>query len=124
VMFELEGKAGSGSDEGVYYEIGIAPGFQAGAAAISFPINVGFGSSGFYGDPTGAGDDDGFGFVSAGIAMEYPLAFMPECMGSWALKANATYYHLGDNAALSGTPFVTDGDEDQFSFGGGLVVRF
>lgn len=124
VLFELEGKAGSGADEGVYYEFGIAPGFQAGPVSISLPITVGLGSHGFYGDPTGTGDDDLFGFVSAGIAAEYPITCIPECYGTWALKANVTYYHLGDNAALASVPAVNDGDDNQIVFGGGMVVRF
>lgn len=122
VMFELQGKAGTGTEEGIYYEVGIAPSFQAGPATISLPINVGLGSNGFYGNPiTGTGDDT-FGFVSAGVAAELPLHSLPECLGQWALKANATYYYLGDNT--SAVTSVIDGDENQWSFGGGLVVRF
>ena len=121
-MFELQGKAGTGTEEGIYYEVGIAPSFQAGPATISLPINVGLGSNGFYGSPvTGTGDDT-FGFVSAGVAAELPLHFLPECLGQWALKANATYYHLGDNT--SAVTSVIDGDENQWSFGGGVVVSF
>jgi hypothetical protein len=125
VMFELEGKAGSGTEEGIYYEVAISPGFKAGNASITFPITLGLGSNGFYGDPFGAGGDDTFGFFSAGVAMEYPLAFVPECLGNWALKANATYYHLGSNAAAQGLAnAATDGDDNQWAFGGGLIVRF
>jgi len=123
VMFEIDGKAGTGDEEGVYYEFGIAPGFQAGPVAISIPINLGLGSSGFYGDPRGKNrGDDTFGYFSAGVAAEYPLHFLPECLGQWALKANATYYRLGDNT--SEVRSVVDGDQNQWSFGGGVVVRF
>lgn len=125
VMFELDGKAGTGAEEGIYYEVGIAPSFQAGPATISIPLNVGLGSGGFYGNPvTGTGDDT-YGFFSAGVAAELPLHFLPECLGQWALKANVTYYNLGDNTAASGiTNGITDGDDNQWSFGGGVVVRF
>ena len=122
VLFELEGKAGTGAEEGIYYEVGIAPSFQAGPATISLPINVGLGSNGFYGNPvTGTGDDT-FGFFSAGVAAELPLHFLPECLGQWALKANATYYKLGDNTSIVNN--ATGGNETQWSFGGGVVVRF
>jgi hypothetical protein len=121
VMFELEGKAGSGPDTGIYYEIGIAPSVKVGEGTLSFPINVGLGSDGFYGS---AGGDDTYGYFSAGLALEYPLNFVPECLGAWAVKANATYYNLGDNAANAGNPLVTDGEHDQYAFGGGIVVRF
>jgi hypothetical protein len=121
VLFELEGKAGSGTDSGVYYEIGIAPSVKVGEGTLSFPVNLGLGSDGFYG---GVNSDDTYGYVSAGLALEYPLHFLPECLGQWAVKAQATYYNLGDNAANSGNPLVTDGEENQYSFGGGIVVRF
>jgi hypothetical protein len=122
VLFELEGKAGSGPDTGVYYEIGIAPSFKIGEGTLSIPVNLGLGSDGFYG--SAGGGDDTYGYFSAGLALEWPLHFLPECLGQWSLKAQATYYNLGDNAAASGVPFVTDGDHDQYAFGGGFVVRF
>ena len=122
VMFEIDGKAGTGNDEGIYYELGIAPSFQAGPATISIPLTVGLGSNGFYGSPVTGGGNDTYGFFSAGVAAELPLHFLPECLGQWALKANVTYYNLGDNT--SAVTSVTDGDENQWAFGGGVVVRF
>lgn len=122
VMYELDGKAGTGPREGLYYEIGIAPSIKVGEGTLSFPINLGLGSDDFYGSVNNG--DDTYGYLSAGLALEYPLNFVPECLGAWAVKANATYWNLGDNAANSGNPLVTDGDNDQFSFGGGIVVRF
>jgi hypothetical protein len=51
VLFELENKAGTGADEGVYYEVGIAPAFPIGdtGVTLTFPITAGFGSDDFYG---------------------------------------------------------------------------
>ena len=122
---EIQGKAGTGTDKGQYYEIGIAPSYVTGAVTLSLPITAGFGTSNFYGSPTGVGGDDTFGYISAGIAAEYALGFVPQCLGAWAVKANVTYTHLGDNAADSGIANgVTDGDKNQWGFGGGLVVRF
>lgn len=129
-LHEIQGKAGTGTSRGQYYEIGIAPSYATGALTLSLPITAGFGSSGFYGSPIGGGDDN-FGFLSVAIAGEYALGFVPECLGAWALKANVTYYHLGlndnsrANTAESGiVNGVTNGNEDQWGFGGGLVVRF
>ncbi len=124
VLGEIDGKAGSGPDTGFYYEIGVAPSVKVGEGTLSFPLTVGLGSNGFYGDSTGLGGDDTYGYFSAGVNLEYPLHFIPECLGAWAVKAQATYYNLGDNAAASGNPLVTHGEKDQYSFGGGLVVRF
>jgi len=124
ILGEIEGKAGTGPETGFYYEIGIAPSVKVGDGTLSFPLTVGLGSDGFYGNPAGLGGDDTYGYFSAGLNLEYPLHFIPECLGAWSVKAQATYYNLGDNAAASGNPLVTHGEKDQYSFGGGLVVRF
>lgn len=131
VLWEAENKAGTGADEGFYYEVGIAPSFAAGPVTVSFPITAGFGSNDFYGSlnqSTGQIEDETFGFVSGGVALSYALAFIPECYGTWTASANATYYYLGDgtkdfNTAPRGG-VVRDDDEHEVVFGGGLVVAF
>ena len=125
VLFELENKAGTGADEGIYYEVGIAPSFPVGPVTLSFPITAGFGSNDFYGsaqtkrltnaelfgedgaEELGLDDDDysgvdsvkidneSFGFFSAGVTASYNLAFIPECYGTWTVTAGYTYYYLG-----------------------------
>jgi hypothetical protein len=125
VLFELENKAGTGADEGVYYEVGIAPSFPVGPVTLTFPITAAFGSNDFYGsaktkhltnaelfgedgaeelgleddDFSGVDsvkiDDETFGFFSAGVTVSYGLAFIPECYGTWTLSAGYTYYYLG-----------------------------
>jgi hypothetical protein len=125
VLFELENKAGTGSDEGVYYEVGIAPSFPVGPVTLAFPITAGFGSNDFYGsahtkrltnaellgedlaeeleldedDYSGVDsvtiDDESFGFFSAGVTVSYNLPFISECYGTWTVTAGYTYYYLG-----------------------------
>lgn len=119
VLVELENKNdGSDRDEGIYYEVSIAPALPAyGDLTVSFPIMAGFGTNEFY-----AGDR-GFGFVSGGVNLAYAMAFVPECYGSWTASASATYYYLGD--ALKGyNPGVRDSDESEVIFSGGLGVAF
>ena len=116
VEAELDGKAGNGSDEGFYYEVGIAPGFKAGPVAVSLPIKAGFGSNDYY-----AGNA-GYGFFSAGVALGYDLAFVPECYGTWSVSANATYYNFGD--ANDDANSVKNDDDNAVVFGGGLKVAF
>jgi hypothetical protein len=126
-VFEVEGKSGSGEHRGIYWELGVGPEFIAGPVTISVPITVALGSHGFYGDGENAGSEDTFGFFSAGLAAEWPLAFVPREFGSWVLKANATYYHLGRNAAAAGASDgsgATSGERDLYVFGLGVVVRF
>ncbi len=113
---ELEGKGGNGVDQGVYYEIGIAPSVEVGPVAVAFPIKAGFGSSDYY-----AGDA-GYGFFSAGVSASYALKCFPECLGSWTVTAGATYFNYGD-ANESANAIKGDGSND-FVFNGGLKVAF
>lgn len=113
VEFELEGKSGNGIDEGIYYEVGIAPGHTWGNFTLSVPIKAGFGSNEYY-----AGDE-AYGFFSAGLAGSYDLAFIPECLGVWSIGASASYLNLGN-----GVKAANDGEESAFVFTGGLKVAF
>jgi hypothetical protein len=131
VLFELENKAGTGADEGVYYEVGVAPSFPVGPVTVSVPIVAGFGSNDFYGslnESNGQIEDETFGYVSGGVNVAYNLAFIPECYGTWTINANATYYYLGDGTRDFNTRerggAVRDNKEHEFVFGGGLTVAF
>jgi hypothetical protein len=118
VLFELENKAGNGSDEGIYYEVSVAPALPAfGDLTVSFPMAAGFGSNEFY-----AGNE-GFGFASGGVNLAYAMSFVPECYGSWTASASATYYYLGE-ALDSFNPGIRDKDESEVIFSGGLSVAF
>ena len=116
VEAELDGKAGNGTDEGFYYEVGIAPGCKAGPVAISLPIKAGFGSNDYY------AEDAGYGFFSAGVALGYDLAFVPECYGTWTVSASATYFNYGDANASANA--VKNDEVNAVVFGGGLKVAF
>ena len=131
VLFEVQNKAGTGADEGVYYEIALNPTKTFGPVTISLPLKAGFGSDDFYGSlnpSTGAIQDESFGYFSAGLNVAYPLKFIPECFGAWTLNANATFYYLGDgtsdfNTAARGGS-VRDGNDTEWVFGGGLAITF
>ena len=131
VMWEVENKAGTGADEGVYYEVGIAPTAPIGPVTLIFPITAGFGSSDFYGSlnpATGAIDDEGFGYFSAGVTAAYSLKFIPECLGAWTATAGYTYYYLGDGTADFNTAprggAVRDFSHNEHVLSGGLSVAF
>ena len=120
VLFELENKAGNGADEGIYYEVSIAPGFPAGPVKVSFPIAVGFGSNDFY------ANDETYGFFTAGLLLGYDLPFVKECYGKWTVTAGASYYHLGSALDTFNSPGVrpSEGGEHEVIYSGGLVVAF
>ena len=131
VMFELENKAGTGKDEGVYYEVGIAPAAPVGPVTLTFPITAGFGSGDFYGSlnpNTGAIDDEGFGYFSAGVTASYALKFVPECYGVWTASVGYTYYYLGDGTADFNTAqrggAVRDFSHNEHVLSGGLSIAF
>ena len=119
VLHELSapGYAGLGAD-GMYYEVGIAPGYTFSPKSsypltLTVPVTAGFGSNNFY-----AGDS--FGFVSGGLTASVPLAFIPAGYGTWTATAGATYYHLGGNVANA----TASGHEDQYVFSGTVGLAF
>ena len=133
VLFELENKAGTGSDEGIYYEVGIAPSFPIGSTGLTvgIPITAGFGSDNFYGSlnsKTGAIDNEAFGFITGGVTLSYALSFVPECYGTWTASAGYAYYYLGEgtsdfNTAARGGA-VREDKHSEHIFSGGLMVAF
>ena len=116
VQFELEGKSGNGSEEGVYYEVGIAPSVEVGPVNLTFPMKAGFGSNDYY------SNDDRYGFFSAGVAASYALKSIPECYGTWTLTAGATYFNYGDPNDDANA--IKDDNTNDFVFNGGLKVAF
>ena len=119
VQFDIDGTSGNGNNnsDGVYYEIGIAPGLQAGPVALTLPIKARFGSNDYYAV-------NGYGALSVGVNAEYQLTCIPECLGGWSVHANATYYNLGEGTEGASVPAVRDTDDNEFVFGGGLRVTF
>ena len=111
VFVETAGKAGSGSEEGIYVELGLEPTIFTAAkestypVAFSVPAKVGLGFSDFY------EDDELLGFVSVGLKASVPLAFMPAEYGAWSASAGVYYYYYGDGVDdfNAGTG---DGDDD------------
>ena len=133
VMYELENKAGTGADEGIYYEVGIAPSFPLGPVSVTFPITAGFGSGDFYGSldkNQNRLDDEWFGYVSGGVNVAYAMKFIPECYGTWTATAGYTFYELGEGTSDFNTPqrggSVRDDSaaDHEHVFSGGLSVAF
>ena len=111
VFIETDGKAGSGSDEGVYVELGIEPTiYTAGSegsypVSLSVPTKVGLGFADFY------EDDEALGYVSVGLKAGVPLAFIPTQYGAWSASAGVYYYYYGDGVDDFNTG-TGDGDDD------------
>ena len=111
IAFEFDGQADAGAHEGVYAQIGIAPGYtfladSAYPLTLSVPLAVGLSLSDYY--EFGTGSDDTFGYFSAGATLSVPLAFIPPEFGKWLVKAGVQVLVLGDNLKA-----INDGDEVQ-----------
>jgi hypothetical protein len=107
--------------EAQYFEAGITPGVDAGPVRINFPIVAGFGDSKFYGH-------EGFAYVSGGVVVSYGLAFVPECLGKWAINAGYTFYYLDKGNSLdtfnTGPGGVRNSDTTENVFSGGIGLTF
>lgn len=120
IFWETAGKAGTGSDRGIYVELGIAPGWTLAKEsdypiALSFPLAVGLGFSDFYGDEDG--DDETYGFSSFGIAASVPLKFMSD-YGAWTMTGGVYLYHFGPGVDWFND--ATAGSDKEFDIVGSL----
>lgn len=59
--------------------------------SVAFPVSVAWFEDGFQ------GGDSGLGFVSAGVSVSVPLAFIPPEFGLWSAFASATYWYTPDD---------------------------
>ena len=135
-----DGRAGTGNHEGWYFEQGIAPSYTLMPKSeypitLTFPITGGEGTKEFYSlqapAPAASRQGTNFGFVSAGVTVSVPLAFVPKQIGSWTASAGYTAYYIGEAVAslspVSHAPFDTKGGptrEDQHVFQATLGVTF
>ncbi|MEQ1858579.1 MAG: hypothetical protein ABMA13_01435 [Chthoniobacteraceae bacterium] len=125
-LAELENKVGTGPDEGFYFEFGVAPSVPLGPVTLTFPLTLGIGTSDFYVNEKGG--NESYGFFSAGAIATYPLAFVPECYGSWSLNAGYTWLTLGQGSdyiyskTQGGT--IRSNSDNEHIFQGGIIVAF
>ena len=100
LVFETgaNGSDGAALDDGVYLELGVAPGFSfilsASPLTLTFPASVGLSLSDYYQDA--AGNDDPFGFAQLGAKASLPLR-TPGRLGAWTLNAGVSVLLLGDH---------------------------
>ena len=132
VFIELEGKAGNGSDEGVYVEVGISPGLPAFGGPdypikVNFPMAVGLGFSDFYGDvdSDGSVDNETFGYATIGVVASVPLKFMSDAgFGAWTFSVGGNYYFLGEALEDFNVPNVKGDSESEWVAFTALSVGF
>lgn len=86
--FEIDGGADFGDGKGTYLELGVEPSYDAGAASLSIPVAVGLSLSNYY--ETAPGEDNTYGFFSAGVTVAAPLSDSVEFWGGLSVV------HMGE----------------------------
>jgi hypothetical protein len=100
VARELAGQADGGAEEGTYLELGAAPGWSMGRAAVTVPLRAGFSLGDYY---EGLFGDERFGFSSVAGVVTIALSSAPTRVGSWNIHGGVEYVRLGDrNAEILG----------------------
>jgi uncharacterized protein Gcw-chp len=113
-------QADGGSDLGTFFAIGMEPthtyeSTPIGDITLSAPIEAGFSLSDYY---EIAGDDESFGYFTAGLAASVPLP-APEGFGDWTFNVGIDYLLLGDsNKALNA------GEDNEWIIHSGISFEF
>lgn len=114
------GSDGPDLDNGVYLELGIAPGFSFDMGktpvTLTFPASVGLSLSDYYQEA--GGSDDTFGFAQVGAKASIPLG-EPGRFGAWTLNAGVSVLFLGDH-----TKAYNSGDDTEVIGSVGLQWNF
>jgi hypothetical protein len=112
LAFETENTA-FGVDEGIYVELGVAPGFNLNDSEtypvnLSFPMKLGLSGDDYYEDATG--NDETVGYFSGGLKLGVPLAFIPSDYGTWSTSLGVNFLVLGEHTGdLNNEDFWTVG---------------
>ena len=121
LFFETDGKAGSGTDEGIYLELGVGPSFEL-VKSEDFPITLTIPAAIYLGFDDFYADDEAFGGVSIGAVLSTPLtSIIPTAYGEWSASLGLTYYYLNDEVQFGA--FAGD-NENRFKVTAGLSASF
>lgn len=107
------GQADAGENAGTYVELGIAPGWSAPSASLTFPVKVGLSAIDYY---ELQGVDNKFGYFSVGGIVTVPLGGTTS-FGAWNVHGGVEFQALGDTTAA-----INGGEDTKVigSFGFGL----
>lgn len=118
VAFELDtapglGQADAGDNAGTYVELGVAPGWSAPSATLTFPVKIGLSASDYY---ELQGVDNKFGYFSVAGVVTVPLGGTTS-FGAWNVHGGVEFQALGDT-----TKAINGGEDTKVigSFGFGL----
>lgn len=110
VAFELgDGGADGVSEKGVYVELGVAPGYSADRASVTFPVKIGLSAKDYY--EFGTGDDSKFGYFSVGGIVTVPIN------SNWNVHGGGELQIFGDRLRAVNAFGAEDGDEPRRATG-------
>lgn len=121
LAIETGDEANDGYATGTYLQLGVSPGVYPEEGAfegweITFPVSVGLSLSNYYeGDD---GENDFFGFVSAGVTASRTLG-LDESWGEWSVYGGIQALFLGDM-----TSTYNDGDDTVAILTLGVSIEF
>ena len=123
VNFAVETKRTSfGPFEGSLVQMGVEPTLytvenERFPVTFSFPVELGLAIDDYYENESGG--ENTFGYLSWGLKISFPLAFMPKQLGSWTFDVLGQGYYLSSTLAK-----VNDGRELYPVVTGSLSVSF
>ena len=95
-------KTSFGPHKGEGFQMGIAPTLyeipiEHYPVTLTAPVELGLALDEYY--ERDDGHESTFGYLSFGMAASFPLAFMPECLGSWSFTVTGKGYWLSHTLA-------------------------
>jgi len=111
-----------GPDEGVGVQMGVEPRLwtfehETYPVTLSFPVELGLAVDDYYEDERGS--ENAFGYLSWGLKMSVPLAFMPKELGEWSLGVAVKGFYFSDDLSVA-----NDGHDFQPVVVGSFGVSF
>jgi hypothetical protein len=99
LAFEVDGSA-FGPDKGTYLQLGVEPGATLlenpqVSVGVSVPLTLGLSLDDYYEDANG--NDDGFGYFDAGVAVNLGFGGIPKSFGELSVTVAGHFLFLGDN---------------------------
>jgi hypothetical protein len=99
-----------GPDEGVGLQMGVEPTLysvehESYPVSFTFPVELGLAIDDYYEDETGS--ENAFGYLSWGLKVSVPLAFVPKELGEWSFSVAGKGFYFSDDLAA-----VNDGGDD------------
>jgi hypothetical protein len=121
LAIETGSVANDGFRKGSFLQLGVSPGVEFDAGSVKgldlrFPVRVGLSLSNYYEGENG--ENDAFGFASAGAEFTLPLP-LDSSWGSWSLHAGIQGLFLGDV-----TTEANGGDDFQLIASFGIAAEF